>query len=163
MARDGVPADAVEARLFADMRYVGQSYELTVPVPRDAADPIAAAVAAFHDRHRDHYGHADPAAPAEFVNLRVVHTHALPAPKLTWQSAAGGASEAPPTGTRPVFFGAPGGYVETPIFDRLQLLEGQAIAGPAIVEQADTTLVVYAGQRASVHRSGAIIVERTAP
>lgn len=160
MRRDGVPPEAVEARVFADMRYVGQSYELTIPVPGENAGSIAAAVAAFHEQHRDLYGHADCAAPAEFVNLRVVHSHALPSPKLVWRSA-GGANASEPTGTRPVYFSAAGGYVETPIYDRWLLLEAQVIEGPAIVEQADTTLVIYPSQHASVHRTGAIVVERT--
>jgi N-methylhydantoinase A len=162
MRRDGVGSASVEAGVFADMRYVGQSYELTVPVPVDGPEPIAAAVAAFHDQHRGLYGHADGAAAVEFVNLRVVHTHALPTPTLTW-TPSGDTADGKASESRAVYFTEFGKYVETPIFDRLQLQPDQSVDGPAIVEQADTTLVLYPGQHAHVHPSGSIIVERARP
>jgi len=118
-------------------------------------------VAAFHEQHHGLYGHADRTAPVEFVNLRVVHTHALPTPTLAW--APGGADDADPSDARPVYFAEIGDYVETPIYDRHQLHPEQAIEGPAIVEQADTTVVLYPGHRASVHAGGSIVVECTKP
>lgn len=158
MRGDKVSEDEVEVGILADMRYVGQSYELTVPVASDA-DPIAAAVASFHERHRDLYGHADSAAPVEFVNLRVVHSHGRSGPKLSWRTPDG-SGEAAAYGMRQVCFTELGGNVDTPIFDRAHLAAGQRIDGPAIVEQSDSTVVVYPRQRATVHPSGSIILER---
>ena len=81
MHDEGIAAEAVQIHRQADMRYVGQSYELTIEIQPDAPDQIAAAIAAFHDRHESFYGHCDRAAPVEFVNLRTVHVHRAETPK----------------------------------------------------------------------------------
>lgn len=155
MLRDGVAGDRVERRAYGDMRYVGQSYELTVELPRATADPVAAAVAAFHELHHAHYGHSNPREPVEFVNLRTLHVHALPRPQLERVPAGGGA----PTATRKAFFPSLQRFVDTPVFDRQRLGQGWKVTGPAIVEQADTTLVIYPGQRARLGPIGNIVVE----
>lgn len=155
MERDGVAPERVERHAYADMRYVGQSYELAVELPRGAADPVASAVAAFHALHHALYGHSDPESPVEFVNLRTVHVHALPRPQLERPIPGAGA----PAASRKAFFPSLDRFADTPVFDRRGLALGQSIAGPAIVEQADTTLVVYPGQRARLEPSGNIVVE----
>jgi N-methylhydantoinase A len=155
MRRDGVDPGQVVRRAYGDMRYVGQSYELAVELPSGAGEPVAKAVAAFHALHHALYGHSAPEAPVEFVNLRTVHSHALPRPRLERPSARPGAARR----SRKAFFPSLGRFTETPVHDRRDLAAGQTIAGPAIVEQADTTLVVYPGQRAHVEAGGSIIVE----
>ena len=155
MQQDGVPTDQTEVRTYADMRYIGQSYELTVELCRNDFDPVASAVAAFHDSHTAHYGHANRMAAVEFVNLRTVHIYALPRQrfKRSHNPTAMRAKK------RPAFFSSLGGFVDTLIIDRRSLSENVWIDGPAIVEQPDTTLVVYPAQRASLQADGNILVE----
>ncbi len=156
MAADRVPDGAADTLRFADMRYVGQGYTLDVPVPLELdAALIAGVVQEFHETHERVYGHSHPGAATEFVNVRVVQEWALPHPQLT-----ASAMPAPSRGSdsRQAYFHELGRYVDTPIYQREALSSGDEIAGPAIVEQPDTTLVVYPEQRAVVEESGNLIV-----
>ena len=152
---DGIAPEQGVRRAYGDMRYVGQSYELAVELPQGVADPVAGAVSAFHAMHQAHYGHSAPDTPVEFVNLSMVHVHALPPPKLERTPVRAGAAPC----SRKAYFPSLGRFVDTPVFDRLALSPDQNFTGPAIVEQADTTLVVYPGHEARVEAGGSIIVE----
>src|SRR5262249_58840238 len=95
MKEAGVAAHEVRVAYAADMRYVGQAYELEVPI----AAPVTTArvpetVAAFHALHERVYGYARAQQPVEFVNFRVVHTFPLPPPVLTSAPHAGRSIEA---------------------------------------------------------------------
>jgi N-methylhydantoinase A len=156
MSADRVPDGAADTLRFADMRYVGQGYTLEVPVPLELDEPaIAGVVQAFHDTHERVYGHSHPGAATEFVNVRVVQEWALPRPPLT-ASATPDSSRG--SDTRQAYFDELARYVDTPIYQRAALSAGDEILGPAIVEQPDTTLVVYPEQRAVVEESGNVIV-----
>jgi N-methylhydantoinase A len=154
MKRDGVPSDKVEVLEYADMRYVGQSYELTVELSK--SNRMESAVAAFHDLHRALYGHCDPARVAEFVNLRTVHVHRLPPPSL---GAAAPSRQAPAPAARKAYFASLGEYIDTPVYLREHLAPEAEVRGPCIVEQPDTTLVVYPRQSVQVLRDGSLMVE----
>ena len=138
------------------MRYVGQSYELTIDMDAQARDPIAAAVASFHARHETTYGHSNTTAPVEFVNLRTVHVH-HPEAREKLLVKAGSAGAPTSVARREAYFD--GGFVKTPVYARNQLSVGQEIAGPAIVEQADTTLIIHPGQRAHLRDDRSILVD----
>jgi N-methylhydantoinase A len=164
MAADGIAADRVDVRRQADMRYTGQSYELTIELASDAADQIKDAVDRFHDRHKDLYGHSNPGAPVELVNLRTVHVHhadsqtgRYPGP-IADAAPSAGRSTAPIT-HREAYFDAPGAYVRTPIYDRRSMAAGVTIEGPAIIEQPDTTVVVHPSQRASMRADRSLLIE----
>jgi N-methylhydantoinase A len=145
MHRDHVPPQLVHVNHAADLRYVGQSYELEVPLPGvlDATCRVQA-VAAFHAAHQQVYGHNRPTHPVEFVNLRSVHSAPLPRPPLT-MSAPSGSLETACQGMRPAYFDEYQAYRDTPIYQRDLLPLGAQFDGPAIVEQPDTTTVVYPG------------------
>jgi len=95
----------------------------------------------------------------EFVGLRVVHLYRLPAPPVE-RIDASHSRRSGPVGVRRAFFGDAGGYVDTPVYDRLSLSTGVTVAGPAILDQDDTTTIVYPGQVARIHDSNSIIVTR---
>jgi N-methylhydantoinase A/oxoprolinase/acetone carboxylase beta subunit len=156
MSADGVAQGDVEIRRQADMRYVGQSYELTIEVDAKTQDPIAAAVALFHARHDTMYGHSNTAAPVEFVNLRTTHVH-RPNERENSPAKTSSTEPAKPVAHREAFFG--GGFVKAPVYARKQLRVGQEIVGPAIIEQADTTLIIYPEQRAQLRANRSILVE----
>ena len=149
------PAVADQIRYAADMRYIGQSYELEVPLEPFAADPLGLALGGFDEVYRTTYGRAQPGAPVEFVNLRAIAVSRRPAPPVDPLPAMKQAPQA--IGKRAVWFTADGATA-TPVYARDQLPADFAAEGPAIIHQADTTTVVYPGQTWRVDRSGALIM-----
>jgi N-methylhydantoinase A len=134
--------------LSADMRYSGQSHEIEVVL--DAAwlhgGDAGLMAAAFHRRHQALYDFADPAAPIQVVNLRVVIAGATERPASVQASLA--ADEARPE--REVDVWLDGALRRVPLYLRAALGNGHAIAGPAIVVQEDTTICIPAGFSGSV-------------
>jgi N-methylhydantoinase A len=146
--------------LELDLRYVGQSYELTVPAPTPVtADHVGGAVEAFHTRHRERYGHAAPDEPVEVVAVRVRGRIDTPPPHLSREPKTDQPLADARLGTRPVWF-APDGPTDTPIYDRTALHHGHAFDGPAVLHQYDTTLVVPAGWHARVDARQNVRIER---
>jgi N-methylhydantoinase A len=140
-----------------EMRYAGQSFELTVDWDAATfAHPTPGAIAElFHRVHEGVYGFRDTASAVEVTALRVrVTGHVAPIalPDVPARAAAA------PIGTRRVF-GAPG-WQDWPVHDRGLLGSGARIAGPAIIEQDDSTLVLLAGWRAEVDRRGNLELRR---
>jgi N-methylhydantoinase A len=158
MGEEGVPAPDVRVAYSADMRYVGQAYELEVPLaaPVAAAD-VPAIVRAFHAVHERVYGYARAQQPVEFVNFRAVHTFPLPRPVLTPAARANGTLDDARIGERRAYFGA---FVPTAIYERARLPLGARLAGPAIVEQTDTTTVIPPGVTALVDEAGNLRLRR---
>jgi N-methylhydantoinase A len=158
MQRDYIPPECVHVNHTADLRYVGQSYELEVPLPEILdATCGAQAVAAFHAAHQQVYGHHRPTHAVEFVNLRSVHSAPLPRPQLT-VPAPSGSLEAACKGRRPAYFDEYQAYRDTPIYQRDLLPLGAQFDGPAIVEQPDTTTVVYPGFTCRVDDAGNLLL-----
>ncbi len=147
---------AVELGL--DLRYVGQNFELSVPVDLaggGVAD-IDALAAAFNVAHDRTYGFHNAEAPIEVVCLRLVaiarNRHGAPEVEVPEPS------EAVPSGERRVLF-ARDMPVMAAVFEREALHPGDWFAGPAIVDQLDTTIVVYPGDRAHVDALFNLIIE----
>src|SRR6202008_457262 len=91
MREEGVPAGGVRVEYSADMRYVGQAYELEVPITAPlASERMAEILGAFHAVHERVYGYARARQPVEFVNFRAVHTYPLPRPAVTPAARATG-------------------------------------------------------------------------
>ena len=156
-AEEAVAVAHREVELVFDARYVGQNFELRVPVASGPPavldgqpDPgsIADVTGRFFGVHDVAYGYHNPDDPVEVVNVR------LTAFGRTRRGRAGGAETGPadlpvPEELRPVWF-EPHAAVDTPVFDRSRLRAGVEIEGPAIVEQLDATTVVHPGDRARV-------------
>jgi len=147
---------------YLDMRYVGQSYELLMPIGRPANDSALKDVAKrFHERHREVYGYSAEDADVEVVNARVIAVGAVEKPKLK-PAAKGGAN--PPEESiieeRKVFFEEAGGFVECPVFRREKLKAGNTIRGPAIIEQYDSTTAVYPRWAAEIDDYANIVLRR---
>ncbi len=154
------PGDVTYARI-GDLRYVGQGYELKVPIPDGPVDAAAMDVvlAAFHKVHAAEYGHAFPQNPVEVVNLRVIGRGAMPRLTQRQPSKSGTLDSALIRHTDTVFRvnGALAPYA-TAIYQRAFLPVGQPFSGPAIILQKDTTTVVPPGWQAEVHPAGSLIL-----
>lgn len=157
LAIEGYNAAAVQLRYAADMRYLGQSSQLTVPMPLGPFD-AAALHAAFERLYRDTFGYAADGEPVELVNLRL--------------SAVGTASSrldfgrlhldvralAGETGERMVSFARGEPRIEVRLLPRAAV-ERDSVAGPAIIESYDTTIVVPPGCTARAVGAGCIAIE----
>lgn len=126
-----------------ELRYLGQSFELSVPFAERIVDAgaIARAVEAFHRKHERTYGYSSSAEAVEVVTARVAAVGRIPKPPFVTREAL----EGPPPpeahhGTRAVLFD--GQRIGTPVYDRERLSPGATIAGPAIVEQYDSCTLV---------------------
>ena len=136
-----------------DVRYYGQvSGGLTLAVKAGALDDddIRGLFRAFHERHTEDYGYTLPEdlAELEIVNARVA-AEARAAAGAAPAFGANGASDPAPRGRRQVFDEAEG-WVEAPVYERTGLPAGFEIAGPAIIEQLDSTTLLVPGSRARV-------------
>ena len=154
MRDEGVPSPEVRVRYSADMRYVGQAYELEVPIDVPlTSDRLPEIVHVFHAVHERVYGYARAQQPAELVNFRAVHTYPLPRPILRSVAPAGGSAADARVGDRRAYF-ASDGFVATAIYDRARVPIGARVRGPVIIEQADTTTVIPPRYAALVDPSG---------
>ena len=152
-----VPPDRRAVLRSADVRYRRQAYELTVPLadgPVTRAS-LAALSDAFHDRHRQTYGHANPSEPVQLVNLRLTALGRSPELEL---KRHGGAAR--PPRTRPVWFAATG-FAPCAVHWRDGLPAGMSLSGPSIVEAVDATIVVPPGWTARVDARGYIRMRRS--
>ncbi|WP_342641066.1 hydantoinase/oxoprolinase family protein [Rhodoligotrophos ferricapiens] len=138
---------------FAEMAYAGQIHTLRVPIESGwGPDRIGRA---FEDVYRKEYGNTLGEIATTIVSFRTavqgMREHVrrdLPVPKQI--------PAPPPRATRPVYFG---GWHDTPIHDRHALQPGMVVAGPAIIEQADTTIVIEPDMAARVDAYGNLLVE----
>ncbi|SDP67131.1 N-methylhydantoinase A [Klenkia soli] len=137
----------------ADLRYVGQAFEVRVPVGDGELDDaaLAAVAEAFHAAHHQLYGYdfrADPRQAVEWVNLRVSGIGPIRRPDLVARpDRTEGSAQDAVTGTRQVFFDE---WTETPLYARTQLQPGDVVVGPAIVEEFGSTVPVHPGFTATV-------------
>jgi N-methylhydantoinase A/oxoprolinase/acetone carboxylase beta subunit len=163
-AADEIPAEQVTYQRTADVRYVGQGYELKVAIPDEplSAAVLDAVVAAFHAAHEAEYGHAFPEKTVELVNLRVSGTAAMS--RISRDEAGTAATtleEAEVARRKSVFRTAEGlTTLETRILRRDKLPVGTAFSGPAVVLQTDTTTVVPPGWTATAEPSGSLVMRR---
>jgi N-methylhydantoinase A len=105
----------------------------------------------FHAEHERAFAFRDEARPVEVYAARVVAEGIVPKPQSTGTKVLGDAAELPKAIVhRSVFFSERSAYVETPVYKRDTLVAGARIAGPAVVEQLDSTVVLSPGTVSSV-------------
>jgi N-methylhydantoinase A len=161
LEKEGIPP---ENRVFvwaADLRYARQGVELTVETDHRTVTErmVQDLERAFHRKHEQLYTYALDDTPVEIVNVRVRALGRLASPTLS-QLAKRRDAAATPVIHRPVYFAEAGGMVPTPCYRRSELWAEQTINGPAVIEQLDTTTVIFPGQRARVDGWGNLLVSR---
>ncbi|SEN65624.1 N-methylhydantoinase A [Gemmobacter aquatilis] len=151
-------ADEAQITVSADMRYLGQSYEIETPLHPAWLHTAnrAAIAAAFHAEHDRLFGHASPEAPVQIVNLRLVASAPTPKPRLRRPAPATG--PALPSGSVTGWFD--GQPHATPLYPRASLHPGHRLRAPAIVTQDDTTTVIPPGFALEVDPFGNLVLTR---
>ena len=140
-----------------DLKYAGQSFELTIPLPVDwsGAEGSEALAAAFAREHERTYGHAAPGDPIQVVNLRVTARLVRPAARRAVRlDAEPGASAG---GARRAYFGRERGFLATPVLARGDL-DTRPRPGPWLVDEYDATTLVPPGATACLDDHGDILI-----
>ena len=158
--RDGVPASNRQMLRSVDLRYHGQSFELSIAVPAGSltvAD-VGRLRAEFDAAHERAYGYAAPEDAVELVNVRLAAIGVTPRPRRAPLPPGGRDAAKALKGTREVWFAEIGGWRNTNVLDRAKLLSGNVIGGPAIVEEHDASTLVHPGWEATVDQHGNLVV-----
>jgi N-methylhydantoinase A len=148
---DGYEQDDSIVERFADMRYRGQSHEVTVPV--NSLTQIERLVAPFHAAHQQRFGYAWPGDPVEVVTLRSRCVISTPKPRRPHLPPAERPVERALLDQRPIHFTA-AQTCDTAFYDRSRLLAGDELPGPAVILEPYATTLVPPEWRCRVHATG---------
>jgi N-methylhydantoinase A len=154
LAADGFAPPERRIDRALDLRYLGQAFELTVPIASLSLD-VDAITREFHARHLATYGHADPSGDVELVNVRIAARGVVDKPSPPPHRPDGDARR----GTRRAWFG--GAELSVDVHEREGLGVGATVTGPAIVEEFGATTVIPPGWTARVDALGDLVLERT--
>src|SRR6516162_7158265 len=148
----GIEANNQRTALSVDMRYAGQNYELSVPLPAGPVTPatVDALAAGFADAHQRLYGFVAKDEPMQLVTFRAEATGIVHKADIGPTADAGPNPSAAELGRRDVWLREIAAFVSCPLYDREKLLAGNHIVGPAIVEQMDATTLIVPGATATV-------------
>jgi len=141
----------------ADLRYVGQNYEVATFVPSGRLESKRQEIIDnFNKEHKRLYAHNKPDEPIEILTLRVAAIGSMLKPNMTQIETV-----SPKLGTteRHVYFEETNDYQRTPIYQRPSLEKDSTVAGPAIIEEMDSTTVVRPGQSAVIDGFGNICLK----
>jgi N-methylhydantoinase A len=150
---DGVAPEFRALPLSLDLRYPGQGYEIGVPLA-DAAS-VTRSAALFHQAHHAQYAHSEPDVTPEIVTIRCAATGTLPKPGPRPFAIAGATG---PKGARAIVVN--GARAEAPVYDRDRIDTGSSINGPAIIEEAHSTLYLPPNWTLAVSPSGDLLGTR---
>ena len=160
LEREKVPAARRSLVRSAEMRYPLQNYEINVPLPAGKVDAawIKRACEDFHAAHERLYSYCDREEPVQLVNLRVaaVGRTDRPQPRALERGGLSGAGAL--KGRRQVHFQESRAFLNTPLYERERLAAGNRIKGPAVIEQADSTIIVPPSFHAEVDAHGRIVM-----
>jgi N-methylhydantoinase A len=160
VARYKLPVDQTDVSVMADMRYLGQAYEINIPLPDGPLDDRwrEAIVESFHLAHERIYGRRHGEGRVQFVNILLTVFGRVKAVKHPELPDAEG-DLAPITRARTWFRGKP--YDDCPCYDRDAIRAGHCWNGPAVVAGQDSTIVVPPGWSAQCDRFGNLLITRS--
>jgi N-methylhydantoinase A len=146
---DALPGNGLVFLRSLDLRYVGQSFTINLPIP-DRTLKRVAVEKAFHETHELTFGHAAPGEAIELVNLRLAAS--LPGGELSIRPAVPQSGSTTPCDTQRVFFG--GRFVPCPVYDRTDLPLGVELSGPLIVQEPGSSTIVWPQDQLHVDAHG---------
>ena len=156
LRREGFAARDVSLTRAVDLRYRGQQWDITVAIASTSFDPTAIR-RDFEAEHDRLFGHIQPDGANEITKLRVAGIGALPPLRLVEPKASEGVPSA--AGRRRVWIDPRRGWQEIPIYRGRDLAPGHAFAGPAIVDEQTTTILIGAGDTLTVDGAGNFVIE----
>jgi len=158
---DGFAKSNIAVKRSLEMRYVGQVHECTVDIDVFEINEktIERVKQTFHRRHEELYTYSEPHSLVEVVNIESTLYGLIDKPKLP-ALRKGVAPQGAIKHHRKSIFGAGGKGVRVAVYDGAQLGAGANIAGPAIIEEITTTIVIEPGWIAKLHASGSYVIER---
>jgi N-methylhydantoinase A len=150
--QEGIEPSRRQLRRSVDMRYAGQNYELTVEAPPGAvtAQSLGQLLDGFAHAHEQMYGYVAPEEPVQVVTFRLEASGLAHKVELRAEPEQPAHPEAARSGERRAYLPEAGGWTDCPVYERSLLRAGFQIAGPAVVEQMDSTTLVLPGQVARV-------------
>lgn len=161
-AAEGTPVDEQSLVRRLEMRYRGQNFELPIDIEGEhglETTTLAQVVESFHKAHERVYGfHADN-DPIEVVTFRVQAVGEADRLELVKSEVDGESSDPALVGEREVFLSTEFGFRKCPVYERGKLLPGNRLAGPAIVEQMDTTTVLLPGDACEIDEYRNLVIE----
>ena len=144
LEKSGILPEHISHRRVADMRYVGQGHEIQVPLPTGwlSSENVPTIIKSFEEIYRRLYERLSQTVPVEIINWRVISSG--PAPQVRLQGVGNEPKDAQTArkGSRKAYFPEFGGYHAVPVYDRYGLLPATSFAGPAIVEERESTVIV---------------------
>ena len=155
---DGVPDDHRAFHRSADLRYLGQAFEVNVPVADGpiSVETISQTLDLFTERHLQLFAHKNPGRDIEFVSFRLAAIGVMNTPPVTLDKTTREGST--PKEYRPVYFDESKDFLKTAIYDRFVLTPESKFEGPAIIEQIDSTTVVHPGQSVKTDQFGNLLI-----
>jgi N-methylhydantoinase A len=141
LLNEGISETDISLEPALDLRYQGQSFELTIPFTPEV-------IPQFHIQHQATYGYANDGSSIEIVNLRLKVTGTVPSPEVYPQPETGPDPGKAYMETRPVILNQ--GEIQTPLYDGERLQPGNMIPGPALVIRPDTTILLQSNDQARV-------------
>jgi N-methylhydantoinase A len=161
LVQSGVLPKHISHRRVADIRYIGQGHEIQVPLPAGqlSSESIPTILSSFEEIYRRLYERLSRSVPVEIINWRV--TSSGPAPQVRLQAAGDEqkAAQSARKGSRMAYFPELGGYHDVPVYDRYSLQPGTDFAGPAIVEERESTAIVGPHCRVRIDKQRNLIIE----
>ncbi len=155
-AEEEVQKKSQKENWFIGARYFGQNYELILPVnfKQNDKELITKLKSAFQKAHESNYGFASDKEPIQVVNILVKGIGKLDRPKLPLEKTG---TKSKPEDYRKTFF-EKDESLKTPVYKRNQLVRGQTINGPAIIEQMDSTAVIFPKDIGKIDNWGNLII-----
>jgi N-methylhydantoinase A len=153
---EGIPENLQKAQRSYDMRYKGQGFELNIKaLSIDTQDPLKKSVKRFHEKHEEVYGYSAKDEPVEIVNAKLRVIGVLEKPKLKKREKSSNISSG---SKRKVYFESPGQWLDTPVIERNKI-QGK-LDGPAVIEQYDSTTILYPDWKLEPDQYGNLILKR---
>jgi N-methylhydantoinase A len=159
MREQGVANEKVKIIRSAQIRYIGQTYEVETPVPcgEIGVKGLEEILSNFHNEHAKEYGFSEKRFPTAFVNLRSTAIGVVDKPKFGGLNSRNELADNAHIENRDVFF-EDYGFITTEVFDRKFLPTGFRIKGPAVVEDISSTTVIPPEMQAEIDGYGNLIV-----
>ncbi|MFH1929386.1 MAG: hydantoinase/oxoprolinase family protein [Chloroflexota bacterium] len=158
---EGIPPERITIERGMDLRYLGQHHEVPTVVPDGdlTAEILPDIAGRFHAAHERLFLYSEPESPLESINVRVTAIGTIPKTSLAPWPAGGPDAGAAIKETRQAYFVDAGGWVDTPIYDGSKLRAGNRIAGPAIIEEVTTTIVICPHDQAEIDQLGNVVID----